>query len=191
MIEAENPHFILFNGFSGECLSPHDFDREISGENLLSSDVNFDPKNPIDYKFKMAAVGVRSGGSFMTFNKDRDILDIVKNVSDFFVAESCGICVPCRTGNFLLNKKIDKIIFGHAELKDAEDIKNWSHIIKTTSRCGLGQMSSNLLNDAMKKFPEVFKKSLSDNTDFNKAFNLDKAVEEYDQIINEISSDYE
>ncbi len=52
-------------------------------------------------------------------------------------------------------------------------------------------MSSNLLNDAMKKFPEVFKKSLSDNTDFNKAFNLDKAVEEYDQIINEISSDYE
>ncbi len=191
LIEAENPHFILFNGFSGECLSPHDFDREISGENLLLTDIEFDPKKPIDYKYKMAAVGVRSGGSFMTFNKDRDILDIVKNVSDFFVAESCGICVPCRTGNFLLNKKIDKIIFGHAELKDAVDIKNWSQVIKTTSRCGLGQMSSNLLNDAMKKFPEVFIKRLSDNTDFNKAFNLDKAAEEYDQIINEISSDYE
>ena len=191
LIEADNPHFVLFNGFSGECLSPHDFDREISGENLLSADVEFDPKNPIDYKYKMAAVGVRSGGSFMTFNKDRDIIDIVKNVSEFFVAESCGICVPCRTGNFLLDKKIDKMICGHAEKKDVEDIKSWSQIIKTTSRCGLGQMSSNLLNDAMKKFPEVFEKSLLENTDFNQAFNLEDAVKEYDQIINEISSDYE
>ncbi len=191
LIEAEDPHFVLFNGFSGECLSQHDFDREISGENLLLIDVKFDPNNPIDYKYKMAAVGVRSGGSFMTFKKGRDILDIIKNVCEFFVAESCGLCVPCRTGNFLLGKKINKMILGHAEKKDADDIKSWSHIIKTTSRCGLGQMSSNLLNDAMHKFPEVFERSLLENTDFNASFNLEDAVKEYDQIINEISSDYE
>ena len=167
LVAAKNPKMVQFSGPSGECLSEADFDRTICGEDLSC------------------------GGSVMIFNKDRDILDILKNYSDFFVDESCGICVPCRTGNFLLNKKIDKMILGHADKKDAEDIKSWSQIIKTTSRCGLGQMSSNSLNCAMEKFPEVFERNLLENTDINKAFNLDKAVEEYDQIINEISSDYE
>ncbi|NNF81392.1 MAG: hypothetical protein HKM99_01490, partial [Flavobacteriaceae bacterium] len=57
--------------------------------------------------------------------------------------------------------------------------------------CGLGQMSSNSLEDVIEKFPEVFKKSLSENTDFNKAFNLEDAIAEYDTIINEMTSDYE
>lgn len=164
---AENLKAIQFSGPSGELLSEVDFDRNISGEDLSC------------------------GGSVMMYNDQRDLLYVLKYYSNFFVEESCGICVPCRTGNFLLNKKIDKLLLGHAEEKDLEDIKEWSNIITTTSRCGLGQMSSNSLNDAIKKFPEIFEQRLSENTDFNKSFNLDNAVAEYDQIINEISSDYE
>ena len=164
---AENIRAIQFSGPSGELLSEVDFERNISGEDLSC------------------------GGSVMMYNDKRDLLYVLKYYSNFFVEESCGICVPCRTGNFLLNKKIDKLLLGHAEEKDLDDIKEWSQIITTTSRCGLGQMSSNSLNDAIKKFPEIFELRLSENTDFNKAFNLDNAVAEYDQIINEISSDYE
>ncbi len=167
LIGARNPKMVQFSGPSGECLSEADFDRTISGEDL------------------------RCGGSVMIFDDKRDILHILKSYSNFFVEESCGICVPCRTGNFLLNRKIDKLVAGHAEKKDLEDIKEWSHIIKTTSRCGLGQMSSNSLNDAIRKFPELIDKSLSDNTDFNKAFNLEEATADYDNIINEMTSDYE
>lgn len=164
---AENPKMIQFSGPSGNCLSEADFDRTISGEDLSC------------------------GGSVMIFNEQRDLFHILKSYSNFFVDESCGICVPCRTGNFLLNRKIDKLVAGHAEKKDLEDIKEWSHIIKTTSRCGLGQMSSNSLNDAILKFPEIFERSLSDNTDFNKAFSIEEATAEYDKIINEMTSEYE
>ncbi len=191
LIGAKNPNFILFNGFAGECLSSADFDREISGENLLADHIQFYFKDSIDYSRKMSGIGLRSGGSFMVFDKDRDLVKVLKNIADFFVAESCGICVPCRTGNFLLNKKINKLILGHAERKDLEDIKDWSKIIKTTSRCGLGKMSSTALNDAILKFPQVFEKRLSDNTDFNQSFNLEDATAEYDRIINEMTSDYE
>jgi len=191
LIEAEDPHFILFNGFAGECLSSADFDREISGENLLADHIQFRFKDANEYARKMTSVGLRSGGSFMTFNKERNLLKILKNIADFFVAESCGICVPCRTGNFLLNKKIEKLILGHAEKKDLQDIVDWSKIITTTSRCGLGKMSSNSLNTAIIKFPEVFENCLSKNTDFNKSFNLETAVAEYDRIINDLTSDYE
>jgi [NiFe] hydrogenase diaphorase moiety large subunit len=191
LIEAEDPHFILFNGFAGECLSEADFEREISGENLLANNIQFRFKDANEYARKMTSVGLRSGGSFMTFKTERNLMEILKNIADFFVDESCGICVPCRTGNFLLNKKIDKLALGHADEKDLQDIKEWSKIITTTSRCGLGKMSSNSLNTAIVKFPEVFKNCLSKNTDFNKSFDLEIAVEEYDRIINELTSDYE
>ena len=191
LIEAKDPNFILFNGFAGECLSSADFDREISGENLLAGEVQFYFKDSNEYARKMIGIGLRSGGSFMVFNKERDLLKVLKNVADFFVEESCGICVPCRTGNFLLNKKINKLLLGHAEHDDLKDIKDWSKIIKTTSRCGLGKMSSTALNDAILKFPEVFEKRLSENTDFNKAFNLADATADYDKIINEMTSEYE
>ncbi len=167
LVGAKNPKMIQFSGPSGDCLSEVDFNRNISGEDLIC------------------------GGSVMIFNDQRDLMYILKSYSNFFVEESCGICVPCRTGNFLLNKKIDKLLLGHAEKKDLVDIIEWSKIIKTTSRCGLGQMSSNSLNDAIQKFPEIFERSLSENTDFNRAFNLDHAIEEYDKIINEMTSDYE
>jgi [NiFe] hydrogenase diaphorase moiety large subunit len=191
LIEAENPNFVLFNGYSGECLSPVDFDREISGENLLAEHIQFNFNDPIEYARKMSAVGLRSGGSFMLFHKDRDILEILKNINDFFVAESCGICVPCRTGNFLLNKKIQKIINCHADEKDMNDIKEWSTIIKQSSRCGLGKTSANCLLTAMLKFPETFEEKLTCNMDINNAFNLDKAVENYEEIVNEIETSYE
>lgn len=190
LIGAQNPNFILFNGYSGECLSKDDFEREISGENLLAEQIRFNPDDPIEYSKKISAVGIRSGGSFMTFSKDRDLLQILKNVNRFFVEESCGICVPCRTGNFLLKKKLKKFLLGNAEQKDLDDIKEWSKIIKLASRCGLGQTSSTALLCAMKKFPEVFQDKITENTNYSKSFDLNKAVKDYDEIINEIETNY-
>jgi len=167
LIGAKNPHYILFNGYSGGSLSAQDFDKELSGE------------------------GIKSGGAFMVFNKDRNLLNITRNVCNFFVQESCGICVPCRTGNYLLNIKLDKILSGKANKKDLKEIREWSRVIQTNSRCGLGIMSSNTLIDTMNKFPEVFEKRLSDTNGLEKNFDLKTATAEYDSIINEITTDYE
>lgn len=191
LIEATDPHYILFNGFAGEFLSSVDFDREISGENLLAEHIQFSFKDPIEYSRKMSGVGLRGGGSFMVFNSQRDLLSILKNITKFFVAESCGICVPCRTGNFLLNKKINKIMLCHADQDDLDEIKEWSTIIKQASRCGLGKTSTNCLLTAILKFPGDFQKCLLAESDINHAFDLEKAVEDYDSIIHEIESSYE
>ena len=191
LIKANDPHFILFNGFAGECLSSVDFDREISGENLLSEHIQFSFSDPIEYARKMSGVGLRSGGSFMVFDSSRDLLPILKNITDFFVTESCGICVPCRTGNFLLTKKIHKIMLCHADKNDLDEIKDWSTIIKQSSRCGLGKTSTTCLLTAMLKFPGEFNKCLLAESDINEAFNLEKSVENYNNIIQEIESSYE
>jgi len=186
LIEADNPYMILFNGYAGECLSPADFDREISGENLLADHIQFKWNDPIEYSRKMSAIGLRSGGSFMVFNNQRDLMSIFENITNFFVAESCGICAPCRTGNFLLTKKLKKIMLCHAEKSDLEELTKWSHIIKQSSRCGLGKTSTNCLLSAMLKFPGEFNKCVLAKSDFNKSFDLNKVTKDYNTIINEI-----
>jgi [NiFe] hydrogenase diaphorase moiety large subunit len=188
LIQAKNPYLILFNGYAGECLSAADFDREISGENLLAEHVQFELNDPIEYARKMSAIGLRSGGSFMVFNKERDFMKIFKNINRFFVSESCGICAPCRTGNFLLSKKLKKIRLCHADNSDMEDILEWSTIIKQSSRCGLGKTSANCLLTAILKFPEEFNRCILAKSDINTAFKEENVVTDYDNIIKEIEN---
>ena len=45
----------------------------------------------------------------------RDLLDIVRDYTQFFVDESCGICVPCRAGTVDLHDKVDLVIAGGAD----------------------------------------------------------------------------
>ena len=134
----------------------------------------------------MRAIGLRSGGSFMVFNNKRDLIPIFENITNFFVSESCGICPPCRIGNFLLTKKIKKVALCHADKDDLEDIVKWSTVIKQSSRCGLGKTSTNYLLSAMLKFPNEFNKCILAKSDFNKSFEIEKVTEDYNKIINEI-----
>ena len=183
---AEDPYLVLLNGYAGESLSEADFERELSGENLLEEHVQFQFEDPIVYAEKMSGIGLRSGGSLMVFNRDRDLMEIYKNVADFFVAESCGICAPCRTGNFLLNKKLGKVKLCRADQKDLEELKQWSMIIKQSSRCGLGKTSTGALLTGMLKFPNAFTTCLLADSDINKSFDEKKVVAEYESIIREI-----
>ena len=127
----------------------------------------------------------------MVFSKDRNFMGIFKNIADFFVSESCGICAPCRTGNFLLNKKLHKIQLCHADGNDLEDVKKWSRIIKQSSRCGLGKTSTSCLLSAMLKFPQEFNSCLLAESDSNPAFNLTRVVEDYENIVHEIEHTHE
>jgi [NiFe] hydrogenase diaphorase moiety large subunit len=185
---VEKPKIVQFSGPSGDCLSisPNE-SKTLRSSPRKSRDFLADN----EYDRVISGEDITCGGSVMIFNETRDVLHIIKSFSDFFVAESCGICVPCRTGNFLLNKKLQKIINGHGEKKDLEDIKSWSNIIRTSSRCGLGQMSNNSLLQAIAKFPDVFDKALDENSDYNPAFNMETATAEYDRIIKEINANYE
>jgi [NiFe] hydrogenase diaphorase moiety large subunit len=139
----------------------------------------------------MSGIGLRSGGSFMVFNKNRDVLSILQNITGFFIAESCGICVPCRTGNFLLERKIIRLRAGNGVRKDLEDAKEWAQIIKQSSRCGLGKTSTNCLLTAMLKFPEVFNHQLQVDSNFTHVFELETATNDYDSFVNEKHSSYE
>lgn len=135
---AEDPYFIQVSGPSGESISIKEKYRRISMLDLL------------------AQKDIRCGGSFMIFNSSRDIVDILINFSSFFKHESCGACTPCRAGNFIIERKLERLQNGLADSNDLKELKSWSAIMKATSRCGLGKTASNSIIQSLEKFDDYF-----------------------------------
>ncbi len=157
--EAENPSFVQVSGPSGSCISAKEFKRSIEKDDLPC------------------------GGSFMIFNDKRDILTIMKNYTNFFKEESCGFCTPCRAGNFIILRKLEKIGKGLAYPSDYDDIREWGEVMKMTSRCGLGKAATNSLNQALEKFPKYFDGLVDHHKEgLNKEFDLESAVQEYEKF---------
>ena len=161
---AEDPFFIQVSGPSGECISVKEKYRRISMLDLL------------------AQKDIRCGGSFMIFNSHRDLVHILMNFSAFFKHESCGACTPCRAGNFIIERKLERLNNGLADMNDLNELKSWGTIMKTTSRCGLGKTASNAIIQSLEKFNEYFEARFSgtDNSTFQK-FDHTKAVAQYEQ----------
>ena len=159
LCEADRPRFIQVSGPSGECVSLEEADRRIALDDL-----------PCE-------------GSVMIFNRQRDILEILANYNRFFKQESCGLCTPCRAGNFILEKKLDLFANRLAHASDVEAVRSWGRIMKMTSRCGLGKTAPNALLGALDKFPEVFGGQLAGNPDrLGTGFDLDEAVRDYERF---------
>lgn len=156
---ADQPHLIQVSGPSGECISMEEADRLISLDDLPC------------------------GGSFMIFNRSRDILQILRNFTRFFKHESCGLCTPCRAGNFLIERKLELFAAKLAQESDVKELHSWGEIMKLTCRCGLGRTAPNSLLTAQEKFPEYFENIVNrDPERLGKGFSLEDAVREYDRF---------
>ncbi len=153
---ADQAHVIQVGGPSGTLLPAADTHRRLSREDL--------PCN----------------GSFMIFRRDRDLLRILLNFSDFFKRESCGICTPCRAGNFILHRQLEKLQRSMGTARDLEALRQWGRTIMATSRCGLGQSAPRPILDALDRFPAYFDRRVDHSgSQVLHSFDLDLATRAY------------
>ncbi|MEY4209668.1 MAG: hypothetical protein RLZ92_46 [Pseudomonadota bacterium] len=156
---AENVLGVQIGGPSGCFISNQEFDRQIAFEDLAT------------------------GGSFIVFNQQRKILDIVQNFTDFFAHESCGFCTPCRVGTSLLKKQLDKIANGHGSAGDVVELDAISQLLKNYSHCGLGQTAANPVLTTLQRYPELYQQQLK-HISYEPGFDLDAALETARQMAN-------
>ena len=143
---------VQVGGPSGTFISDQEFDRKLAFEDLAT------------------------GGSFIVFNNNRNILDIVNNFTHFFAHESCGFCTPCRVGTALLKKQLDKIIEGHGSAGDVAALEELCQLIKNHSHCGLGQTAANPVLTTLQRYPELYESRLKEIS-YEPGFDLDGALE--------------
>jgi len=134
-----------------------------------------------EFHRKLCFEDLPTGGSFMVFGKERDLLSILVNFAHFFAHESCGFCTPCRVGTTLLKNGLDKFAAGRGTRYDLDEMKRMAALIKRRSHCGLGQTAPHPVLDALNRFPHIFEQRLA-HSDFEPYFDLDGSLEEARQV---------
>jgi len=92
-------------------------------------------------------------GAVIAVSKKHDLLDLMLNVSRFYMDETCGTCFPCREGNRQINK-ILKSFKPESNKINAELINDIGNTIRLAARCGLGQSSLNFITSVIQNYGE-------------------------------------
>lgn len=104
---------------------------------------------------KRAGLSVGSG-AVVVMDESVSIIEYLKGVSEFFIHESCGKCVPCREGNRQVYNMLRKLSAPAAAAADLDTLRRLIRTMSDASFCGLGQTATAALNSAWKHFRAEF-----------------------------------
>jgi len=109
---------------------------------------------PLDWNAMTKAGATVGSGAIVVCDDRACMLDMALNSVRFFRNESCGKCVPCRTGS---QKLVDVLTGWTRGIRGPDDLalfEELSHALRLTSICGLGQVVPTPIASVMKHFRE-------------------------------------
>ena len=107
---------------------------------------------PMDFdSFAKAGVALGSG-ALLICDEDTCVIDLAKNLLNFFRKESCGKCTPCRVGTQRAFEILTNISNGTGALQDIDDLIKLSDNLYQLSNCGLGQTAGAPIRDILNYF---------------------------------------
>jgi bidirectional [NiFe] hydrogenase diaphorase subunit len=77
------------------------------------------------------------------------------------MTESCGKCVPCRTGTQQMHGLLDKIAKARGSHKDLALLEQLCEVVQATSLCGLGQTAPNPVLSTLRYFRSEYERKLA------------------------------
>jgi NADH-quinone oxidoreductase subunit F len=139
MANGKKLKFFHLGGQSGHIVSPAQLDTVYSYTDLRKAGL---------------AVG---SGAIVVMDESVPIIEYLKGVTEFFIHESCGKCVPCREGNRQLLNYLQMLSTpGAATIHDLHTLCSLVRAMTDASFCGLGQTAATALNSAWKLFKSEF-----------------------------------
>lgn len=115
---------------------------------------------PLDIDHVASSGGRLGCGTIFVIDDSKCIVDIVKNVLEFFSNESCGKCTPCREGSKQMVKLITKISQGKGSVADIRTMNELADTMRETALCGLGHSVAVPVMSSLRNFPTEYERHL-------------------------------
>src|SRR5947199_1091503 len=115
----------------------------------------------MDYEGLVAGGSMVGSGGFIVMDETVDVFESTKNLTESYKHESCGWCRPCREGTDWLVKIFKRIENGGGRPDDAQLLLDIVDNIEGKSFCTLGDAAAWPIQSAIKKFPEDFRRHIS------------------------------
>lgn len=113
-------------------------------------------KAVLDYE-SMWDIGSTLGtGGMMIIPQDVSMVDVAKNLIEFYHHESCGQCTPCREGTGWIDKILEKILEGDGEEEDLSTILDVCETMNGKTVCVFAPAVKDIIKSIVEKFKDEF-----------------------------------
>jgi len=107
---------------------------------------------PVDYESLTKLGSIMGSGGMIVMDDSTRMVDVARFFMEFCMEESCGKCVPCRTGTVQMHHLLSVILDGKATTRDLQKLEELCEMVKNTSLCGLGQTAPNPVLSTLRFF---------------------------------------
>ncbi len=110
----------------------------------------------MDYNSLQQAGSSFGTGAVIVMDETTCMVRVLRRISRFYAAESCGQCTPCREGTGWLYRMLTQIIEGRGELEDLAKLKAVADRIEGHTICALGDAAAWPVQSFLKQFHDEF-----------------------------------
>jgi NADH-quinone oxidoreductase subunit F len=96
----------------------------------------------MDYNSLQQAGSSFGTGAVMVMDETTCMVKVLRRISRFYMAESCGQCTPCREGTGWLYRMLTRIIEGRGEEADLAKLVDVANKIEGHTICALGDAAA-------------------------------------------------
>jgi len=107
---------------------------------------------PVDYESLQALGTIMGSGGMVVMDDTTNMVDIAAFFIAFSREESCGKCIPCRSGTVQLELLLRKLLERRGSEADLRQLEALCHTVKDASLCGLGQSAPKPVLSTLRHF---------------------------------------
>ena len=110
----------------------------------------------MDYDALAEAGSLLGSGAVVVMDETTDMVKMLRRISRFYYAESCGQCTPCREGTGWLYRMLTRIIEGEGTSADLDKLHDVACKIEGRTICALGDAAAWPVQSFIKHFRHEF-----------------------------------
>ena len=120
----------------------------LRGETMMELDMDYDSISK--------AGSMLGSGAVIVMDDTTDMVKVLRRISRFYYAESCGQCTPCREGTGWLYRMLCRIVDGEGRPEDLDKLDNVASKIEGRTICALGDAAAMPVRSFVKQFRHEF-----------------------------------
>ena len=110
----------------------------------------------MDYDGLQKAGSMLGSGAVVVMDETTCMVRMLRRISRFYYAESCGQCTPCREGTGWLYRMLTRIIDGQGRMEDLQTLKRVADNIEGRTICALGDAAAWPVQSFLKQYHHEF-----------------------------------
>ena len=127
----------------------------VPGEIMLETNMDYD---------SLRAAGSSIGsGAVVVMDQTTCMVGMLRRISRFYFAESCGQCTPCREGTGWLYRMLTRITDGQGRMEDLDKLVDVANKIEGRTICALGDAAAWPVQSFMKHYRHEFEYMIENN----------------------------